>query len=848
MLQQVWILPALMVAAFVITLFFGKRLPQGGWYVGTLAIGACLVMSTIAGVQWQAREKVVVEKSAAEADKSAEPSESGAVADTGVSEEAAAPKGAKVDVGATLCADAKSGFVCKKQPGAGAPCTAKQLQMNWHPCRSNASNNFASNNFARNNLEGVAFEGNSRGMSVAASEEAKAEGIRLPVEHLWTWYSDGNVDVKVGSHVDGFAIAMLFVVSFISLCVHIFSREYLRDDKRFVHYFASLALFTGAMLWMVQSATTLGLLFGWEMMGLCSFLLIGHWWEDKNNTNAALKAFFTTRTGDIGLLIGIVMLFFAAGKTFSFEKINEMALNGEIPQRTLLIAAVCLFAGVVGKSAQFPLHTWLPDAMAGPTPASSLIHAATMVVAGVYLVARLYGVFWKGFSIAVGGMNLGAWVGSITLVMAAALAFVQTDIKKVLAYSTVSQLGYMIMGLSVGAWAGAIFHLFTHAFFKALLFQGAGSIAHSGSHHSFEMDRMGGLKKYMPWTFGTFTVGYFALAGLPPFSGFFSKDELLAHAWGNDFKLAFAAGCVGAFMTACYMTRVMYKTFFGENRLHEAHDDGHDAHAVLSAHDTHTVAQTAAHDNGHGLVQDTGHGTGHDAHDAHGVGHDAHGDGHDDAHGGPHESNKWIIVPLVMLAVPAAIAGFLQWPFGGLPKTAFEHFIANQTFEESVIKADKLREFNWNVAIPSVGLALAGILVSLAYYLGAKGDLGLVRRFAPARWIHKLLKNKYYLDHLWTDIIVGSIKGPIAATAYWFNQHVLDGIVNKAGSGAAATGRLVYEYVDQKVIDGVVNGSGKTAESGGGVLRLLQTGRVQNYAALFFGSAGIIALALALFV
>ncbi len=650
---------------------------------------------------------------------------------------------------------------------------------------------------------------------------AEAEGeakLRPAVEKSVTWYRNGPIDVEVGTHVDGFTVAMLFVVAFISLCVHVFSREYLRDDSRITHYFASLALFTGAMFWMVQSATTLGLLFGWEVMGLCSFLLIGHWWEDTTNTNAALKAFFTTRTGDIGLLIGIVITFFAAGETFDMAKINEAALTGKMSQWICFVAATCLFAGVVGKSAQFPLHTWLPDAMAGPTPASSLIHAATMVVAGVYLVARLYGVFWMGFSIEVGGMNLGAWVGSITLVMAAALAFVQTDIKKVLAYSTVSQLGYMIMGLAVGGWAGAIFHLFTHAFFKALLFQASGSISHSGSHHSFEMERMGGLRKHMPITFITFTAGYLALCGLPPFAGFWSKDEILTAASANDFKFAFYAGSLGAFMTACYMTRAYTKTFFGENRLHLFHDD-HEAHAVaVDVHDSHDTHAVAAHDD--------------------------HG-----SHDGPHESNWWITGPLAVLAVMSTIVGLLQWPgWLGLPAYNFEHFIEGNVFEETVLKAFGAPKFDFAIAIPSTLLGIAGMIVGVVYYKVFNHDAGLVKRGGIFGLIHKVLKNKYYLDHLWTGVVVGSIKGPIAKGAYWFNQKGLDGVVNTAGSTAVGAARFVYKYIDQGVVDGAANGLGSTAHGFGNALRRAQNGKVQNYAAVFIGAVGLAALALVLFV
>jgi NADH-quinone oxidoreductase subunit L len=787
MLSNVWILPALMVAAFVIILFFGKRLPQGGWWVGQAAITACLALSVVAGAQWQQREKVPVSELHSAEGRSAEGGHS-------------AEKGAEGHSTEDGAADSEDG--AHSPEGASADSVV----------------------IAEGEGEALASVAGGPGAAVVTAEEGKETKLRPPVRREWTWFEDGNVTIKVGTHADGFAIAMLFVVSFISFCVHLFSREYLRHDSRFVHYFASLALFTGAMLWMVQSSTTLGLLFGWELMGLCSFLLIGHWWEDGNNTNAALKAFFTTRTGDVGLLIGIIILFFAAGQSFDIATINALALDGSMSHLVLLVAACCLFMGVIGKSAQFPLHTWLPDAMAGPTPASSLIHAATMVVAGVYLVGRLYGVFFEGFSIAAGGMNLGSWIGSITLVMAALLAFVQTDIKKVLAYSTVSQLGYMVMGLAVGAWAAAIFHLFTHAFFKALLFQAAGSISHSGSHHSFEMDRMGGLRKYMPWTFATFTVGYLALIGIPPFSGFWSKDEILNHAAKNDFTLAFIAGSLGAFLTACYMTRVMIKTFFGENRLHLAHDD-HGAHSTHDAHAAHDTPD--AHD-------------AHAAHDAHG-----HGDGHDE---GPHESNWWILGALVALAVPSALVGFLQWPgWFKLPKYVFEYYIEDLVFEETVLANKMLHPFATGVAIPSIALAVAGVIASWTYYYVFKGDLGLVRRYSPFRVAHKVLKNKYYLDHLWTGVIIGFVKKPLAQAAYWFNQKGIDGAVNGIGTGAVTTARFVYRFIDQRGVDGAVNGAGQLASGVGGALRRLQTGRVQNYAAVFVAAAALIGFAIAVF-
>ena len=319
MLSNMWILPGLMVAAFVIILFFGKKLPQGGWWVGQLAITACLALSVVGGIQWQNTEKVAVVHHEAGAE--------GAAEGAGHSAEAGAEGEDHSAEGGAEGAVAGEGETHTEAPVEGEVAT--------HASASSVSSASAGRGFA----------------IVAAEKEEGPAKLRTPVRNIVTWFTDGNVNITLGTHVDGFALAMLFVVCFISFCVHVFSREYLRGDIRFTHYYASLALFTGAMLWMVQSATTLGLLFGWEMMGLCSFLLIGHWWEDETNTNAALKAFFTTRTGDIGLLIGIIILFFASGQTFDIAKTNELALNGGISQSNLTLAAICLFCGVVGKVA-----------------------------------------------------------------------------------------------------------------------------------------------------------------------------------------------------------------------------------------------------------------------------------------------------------------------------------------------------------------------------------------------------------------------------------------------------------------------------------------------------------------
>jgi NADH-quinone oxidoreductase subunit L len=406
------------------------------------------------------------------------------------------------------------------------------------------------------------------GRSFVASGGEGAISIR-PITDSFTWWSNGLVKFDIGIQIDGLAVMMLFVVTLISMLVHIYSTAYMEHDERYTHFYAALSLFTASMLVLVIAENSLMLLSGWELVGLCSFMLIGHWWEEKPNTNAALKAFLTTRTGDIGLLLGVIVTFFAAGRTFNIIEINEAALAGKGGHTVWLIGASLLLMGIIGKSGQFPLHTWLPDAMAGPTPVSALIHAATMVVAGVYLGARMYGVFWQGFSIADGGMNAMAIIGAITIIVGACLAFVQNDIKKVLAYSTISQLGYMVLGLGVGAWVGAIFHLFTHAFFKALLFLGAGSISHSGSHHSFDMKKdMGGLRKFMPVTFVTFMIGSLALAGIAPLAGFWSKDEILATAGQTGFQFFQFVGILGAVLTAAYMTRCVYLTFFGEYRGH----------------------------------------------------------------------------------------------------------------------------------------------------------------------------------------------------------------------------------------------------------------------------------------
>jgi NADH-quinone oxidoreductase subunit L len=617
------------------------------------------------------------------------------------------------------------------------------------------------------------------GRSVFSAEAGHGEPVVTPILHHFTWWQSGGVEFGIGIRMDGLAVMMCFVVSLISLLVHVYSTAYLRDDIRYTHYYAMLSLFTAAMLTLVVADNTLQVLLGWEGVGLCSFALIGHWWEEGANSRAALKAFLTTRTGDIGLMIGIIILFFTVG-SFDIGRSNAYALSPHADHGLLLAAAVCLFIGVIGKSGQFPLHTWLPDAMAGPTPVSALIHAATMVVAGVYLVARLYPVFFNGFSISAGGVNLMVLIGGITILIGAALAFVQDDIKKVLAYSTISQLGYMVMALGAGAWTAAVFHLFTHAFFKALLFLGAGSVSHSGSHHSFDMKKdMGGLRKYMPVTFWTFMIGTLALAGIFPFAGFWSKDEILVTAGKSNFDVFMVIGLIGAFLTAAYMTRCVYLTFFGEYR----------------------------------------------------------------GHGEPHESERVITVPLIILSVFAVLAGFLN--AAAIHVEKFQQWVEPRvSFPQLVHPA-----FDYPAAVISLSIAALGIGVA-AYFFFKREELGalngLTQRNKLAHGGYQFLVNKYYLDDLYENIVVAGIAGPIARASYWINQHVIDAVVNGAGKGAKVVGKFTYEKLDQRGVDGAVNGVAEITGESGGLLRYLQSGRVQRYALLLFGAVGLLSLFLLL--
>ena len=737
------------------------------------------------------------------------------------------------------------------------------------------------------------------GRVLPQAAEGEAKPFIEPVVTTWVWWQNSGLEFGIGSSIDGLSILLIALVAFISLLVQIFSVDYVRGDRRYTHFFASITLFSGGMLIMLMAENMVQLILGWEIMGLTSFMLIGHWWEEEANSRAALKAFFTVRVGDVGLLVGTAIIFFGANSWavdnldsngFNIAAIQAWALSGEANTQFLLWGAVALFIACIGKSGQFPLHTWLPDAMAGPTPVSSLLHSSTMVVAGVFLVAQIYPVFWEGFNIGTGGLSFIAIIGAITIVIAALLAFVQDDIKKVLAYSTVSQLGYMMLGLGTGAWLPAVFHIFTHAFFKCALFLCAGSVSHSGSHHSFDMKKdMGGLRKKMPITFTAWIVSTLALTGVFPFAGFWSKDEIIDNVGANGYTFLMWVGLGGAALTAMYMTRATYLTFFGEPRGAAAghgHDDDH-----AEEHEMEHISVGAPEPRSLGAAAN-----------AHG---DDHHDAHGDDHGGPHESGPLILVPIVILAFFALFAGLanptpLASRFGEgveVLKTYVEPRATPVVTEEFLAaggpgESATLTEFavvptaesgegegghsktgcGFSAPEPgtvcffpgvshaepkfakimlSLGIVAAGYAVAIAFCVAFYGRrdkrlVGLTERSKALRGGFLFLKNKYYLDALYENVIVHAVAHPIAKAAYWTNQKVIDATVNEVGIGTRKTGQWVYDNIDQKIVDGAVNGSGWAASEAGHAMQSTQSGKIGQYGALLFGAATVGAIVLVL--
>jgi NADH-quinone oxidoreductase subunit L len=386
-------------------------------------------------------------------------------------------------------------------------------------------------------------------------------------QRLWTWFAVGGLRIDLGLHLDALSLLMMLVVTGVAFLIHVYSSEFMAGDDGFSRFFAYLNLFVGAMLVLVLADSLPMLLLGWEGVGLCSYLLIGFWYKDPANGAAARKAFVITRIGDTALMIGLFLLFQQLGTLDILEVLRLAPERWQSGDPTVVTAAALLLGGAIGKSAQLPLQTWLPDAMAGPTPVSALVHAATMVTAGVYLIARMHGLFLLAPAV----MLVVAAIGAATMLMAGCSALVQHDLKRVLAYSTISQLGYMFLALGVGAWTAAMFHFMTHAFFKALLFLGAGAVINS-LHHEHDMFKMGGLRTKLPAVFWTFVIGAASLAALPLVtSGFYSKELILWSAWASGHRLLWAVGLAGAFITALYTGRMVLLTFFGETKTAVSH-------------------------------------------------------------------------------------------------------------------------------------------------------------------------------------------------------------------------------------------------------------------------------------
>ena len=615
---------------------------------------------------------------------------------------------------------------------------------------------------------------------------------------IYTWMTIGTMKMAVGFQIDALSAMMMCVVTSVSLMVHIYTIGYMAEDDGYNRFFSYISLFTFSMLMLVMSNNFLQLFFGWEAVGLVSYLLIGFWYTRPTAIFANMKAFLVNRVGDFGFILGIGLLLAATGtmhygETFAkADQLVQMTVPGT-SWPLLTAACICLFIGAMGKSAQFPLHVWLPDSMEGPTPISALIHAATMVTAGIFMVTRMSPLFELSDT----ALSFIIVIGSITALFMGFLGIIQNDIKRVVAYSTLSQLGYMTVALGVSAYNVAVFHLMTHAFFKALLFLGAGSVI-IGMHHDQDMRNMGGLRKYMPITWITSLLGSLALIGTPFFAGFYSKDSIIeavhaSHLWGSGF--ASFAVTAGVFITAFYSFRMYFLVFHGEERFGKAHDHGHDSHAS-HAHDAHDQA-AAAH--------------GHDAHALHDS--DAHHEEEEDhGHHGlapgqkPHESPLVVTLPLILLAIPSVIIGFLA-----IGPMLFGDFFKGVIFvgENHPAMEELAHEFHGAAAMgihafttAPFWLALAGVVA--AYYCYMINPRVPAWFYAKLRPLHTLLDNKYYMDK--------------------FNEVVFAG-------GARGLGKALWQVGDRVLIDGfLVNGSAKLVGWFSSIVRTVQTGYIYHYA------------------
>jgi NADH-quinone oxidoreductase subunit L len=559
---------------------------------------------------------------------------------------------------------------------------------------------------------------------------------RFIEQTLFQWMTVGSdFNLALSFRLDPLNSLFTLVITGIGTLIHLYSIGYMGSDETPGKFFAYLNLFCFSMLVLVLGAALPILFFGWEGVGLCSYLLIGYWYTDIEKAKAGKKAFVVNRVGDLGFLLGMFMILTHYG-TLEFAKLA--ASTTAVPVEALTAIGLLLFVGCMGKSAQIPLYVWLPDAMAGPTPVSALIHAATMVTSGIYMVARLNFIYTQAPS----ALHVVAIVGAFTAFFAATIALVQTDIKKVLAYSTVSQLGYMFLGCGVGAYVAGVFHVITHAFFKALLFLGAGSVIH-GMHHEQEILKMGGLKKYMPVTYFTWIVGWLAICGVPPFAGFFSKDEILWQTFSSSHGsiVLWALAAVTAVMTAFYMTRLTSLTFWGTPRFNTQDHGSHHAHH--------------GHDDGHG-----------------------HGHGH----GLPHESPWMMVLPLVILAVLSATGGLM-----GIPHHSWlDHWLEPviPAHHASTVSAD----LEWILMGVSVVGALLGILVGWSSFK----DLAKAEEWKK-RWagVHHVLMNKWMVDEIYEAIFIRPIQSLSKGLWQGFDVGVIDRVVLGFGRVTAWTGQTV---------------------------------------------------------
>ncbi len=593
---------------------------------------------------------------------------------------------------------------------------------------------------------------------------------------VYTWLTSGDTRFQLGFLIDNLTTLMMLVVTFVSLMVHIYTIGYMQDDPGYQRFFSYISLFTFSMLMLVMANNFMQLFFGWEAVGLVSYLLIGFWYNRETAIYANLKAFLVNRVGDFGFLLGIALVLMVFG-TLDYAAVFANAAShaadmAPIPGLSVnLLTAICilLFIGAMGKSAQFPLHVWLPDSMEGPTPISALIHAATMVTAGIFMVARMSPLFELSDT----ALSFVMVIGGITALFMGFLGIVQNDIKRVVAYSTLSQLGYMTVALGASAYSVAIFHLMTHAFFKALLFLAAGSVI-IAMHHDQDIRNMGGLKRYMPITWITSLIGSLALIGTPFFSGFYSKDSIieaveLSHLPGAGF--AYFAVTAGVFVTAFYSFRMYFLVFHGEERFGR-----HEAHPVN--HETGHRDEEAPHDDHHGLAPGQK----------------------------PHESPWVVTLPLVLLAIPSVAIGYFTIEpllFGDFFKDAIYISVDHASMAELAIEYAGPAEKVWHSLqeLP-LWLALSGVMTAWFFYMKRPDIPAAIQKRFHA--IYTLLDNKYYFDR--------------------FNDWFFAG-------GARGASRFLWKFGDVKLIDGImVNGSARLVRMFSGVLRHLQSGYIYHYA------------------